>query len=114
VRARGFRVVYPERMSFAEQAATLHEARYVIAPEGSALFLAFFSKPGAKICILDHPHTAGLPIYNGLFGQVGVETVVFTGPFVRLDQNWPHMSDYQIDEVSFARFLNTWLGPPSR
>ena len=113
-RARGFRLVYPEQMSFAEQAAALHEARHIIAPEGSALFLAFFSKPGAKICILEHPHTAGLAIYNSLFEQIGLETVAFTGPFVRFDHDWPHMSDYQIDEVAFARFLSGWLGSPSR
>ena len=112
--ARGFRIVYPEQMTFSQQAATLRAARLVIAPEGSALFLAFFSQPGAKICILEHPHTAGLAIYNGLFRGIGLETVVFTGPFVRFDEDWPHMSDYQIDETAFARFLNAWIGRQSQ
>ena len=107
--ARGFRIVYPEDLDFLEQAHLLYDAQFVAGPEGSAFFLGFFSQPGTRICILDHPHTAGLPLLTGPLGAIGVETVVFTGPYSRIHDEWPHMSDYEIDEVAFCRFLDRWL-----
>jgi hypothetical protein len=107
--AHGFHVVYPEDLDFLEQVHLLRNARFVTGPEGSAFFLGFFSSPGTRMCILDHPHTAGLPLLTGPLAEIGVEPVVFTGPYASMHDEWPHMSDYEIDEKAFSRFLNGWL-----
>lgn len=109
VQARGFRIIYPEALDFVEQVRLLRDARFVAGPEGSAFFLAFFSKPGTRLCILDHSHTAGLPLLTGLLEAIGVDCTIFTGPYTWVHPEWPHMSDYQIDEVAFCRFLDEWL-----
>lgn len=107
--ARGFTVVYPEDLSFAEQVRLLRHARFVVGPEGSAMFLAFFAQPGAKACILNHTHTAGLPCITGLLREIGVETIVVTGAHEHEVEDWPHMADYRIDEEAFRNFLVRWI-----
>jgi hypothetical protein len=109
VEARGFRIIRPETLSFVEQARLLRDARFIAGPEGSAFFQAIFAKPGTQVCILDHPHTAGLPLLTELLSEVGIESAVFTGRFVQFNAEWPHLSDYDIDEIAFAQFLDDWL-----
>lgn len=60
------RVVYPEDMPFIEQVRLLRNAQYVVGPEGSAMFLLFFARPGTKLCILNHTYTVHLPVLAGL------------------------------------------------
>jgi capsular polysaccharide biosynthesis protein len=107
--ARGFFVIRTETLDFAAQVRLLRGARFVVGPEGSAFFLAFFSRPSARIWLLDHAHTAGLPLLTGLFEAIGLDAMVSTGRYVRVDPDWPHFSDYEIDETAFARLLDTWL-----
>jgi len=107
--ARGFRIIYPETLDILAQAHLLRGARYVLGPEGSAFFLGFFAQPGSKMCILDHPHTAGLPLLTGPLAAMGVQSTVFTGPFAAVQAEWRHCSDYSLDEVAFAQFLDRWL-----
>lgn len=107
--AAGFQIVYPEALPFAEQAALMHNAEYIIAPEGSAIFLSFFAKLGAKLCILSHPLTDVLADYNGLLGAHGVKITALSGPITRLNRSTPHDSDYQIDEETFRRFVHGWI-----
>jgi hypothetical protein len=105
--ARGFQVVYPEDLSFDDQVRLLRGARFVIAPEGSALFLLYFSEPGTKLCILNDTMTEGSLGYNGSFD--GVDVTLFTGPIVGLDADFEERSDYAIDENRFATFVESWL-----
>ncbi len=44
--ASGFDVVYPEDLSFAEQVALIQRARFLLGPDGSAFYLACWSRPG--------------------------------------------------------------------
>lgn len=107
--AGGFSLAYPEDLSFAEQVDLLRTARFVIAPEGSALFLTFFSPPGAKVCVLSHPLTDVLADFNALLTPVGVDLCAFTGAIHRLNASTPHDSDYEIDAAAFSAFLENWL-----
>jgi hypothetical protein len=109
--ARGFHIVYPEDLDFRDQIALVRGARFIIGPERSSFFLAFFARPGTKICLLDHPHTAALPLLAGPLNEVGVETTVFTGPYTSFNPEWPHQSDYTIDETALADFISLWLAP---
>ena len=107
--ARGFFVMYPEDLDIVEQARIVRNARFILGPEGSAFFLTFFSSPGTKVCILDHPYIGGLPLLTAPLSEIGVQTTIFTGAVVQVNKEWRHCSDYQIDEKAFARFLDDWL-----
>jgi hypothetical protein len=113
-RSLGFVVVYPEDLSFAEQVAATRDALVIIAPEGSAIFLAMFARPGATLCILSHPLTDALADYNGLLGAHGVDVLVVTGPILRHNPSTPHDSDYRIDEQAFERVVAQLVATCSR
>lgn len=112
-RERGFQIVYPEDHSFAEQASLLRNSRSVVAAEGSAIFLAFFSSPDTRLLILSHPFTDVLADYNGILGRHGVEIRVLTGPMVHLNRQTAHDSDYEIDPSKLERLLDDWLVDPA-
>jgi Glycosyltransferase 61 len=107
--ARGFRVVCAEDLSFADQASLLRDARFVVGPEGSAMTLLFFARPGTKLLILQHPYTAGSPVLASLLREVGIDVTVMTGPYVHINQEYAHFSDYEIDGPGFSRFLDDEL-----
>jgi capsular polysaccharide biosynthesis protein len=48
---RGFVIVYPQDLDFADQLALMQGARYIIGPSGSALLLSYLARPGTKLCI---------------------------------------------------------------
>ena len=102
----GFEIVYPEDHTFAEQVILLRNAKTIVAPEGSAIFLAFFAKMGSKLIILSHPLTDVLVDYNGILSMQGIELSVLTGPISQMDQQTPHDSDYEIENAKFVQLLN--------
>jgi hypothetical protein len=105
----GFEVVYPETLPFSEQIALLHSATAVVGPEGSAMFLTFFSRRGTKLAILSHPDVEGMATFTAIVEELGIEAVVITGPFHERNEIWPQFSSYTIDEHKFQSFLRKWL-----
>jgi len=105
-RQYGFAVVYPETLGFDEQIAMMANAKYVVLPEGSAVFLCYFARPGTRICILQHPITEGTNAYDAHFD--GCDVTILTGPFQRRDPVFPHRSDYLIELQVFGEFLDRW------
>ena len=101
----GFEIVYPEDLTFSEQAKMARNADIIIAPEGSAIFLSVFARPGTTLCILSHPLTDVLADYNGLFAAHHIEVMAITGPIARANSTTPHDSDYRIDEETFRRIV---------
>jgi capsular polysaccharide biosynthesis protein len=101
----GFKLEYPEDLDFGGQVRLLRESKLVLAPEGSAIFLAFFMRPGTHLCILSHPLTDVLGDYNGILDAIGVRVSAITGPFERHHPETPHDSDYRIDPQRLAAFL---------
>ena len=57
VRSRGFTILYPEEHSILDQIRYARSARYVVGPNGSQNILSAFARPGAKLCVLNHPFT---------------------------------------------------------
>lgn len=106
---RGFAIVFPEELEFNEQVRLLRDARFVVAPEGSALFLCFFLGRGAKVCILNHPDTEALVGYNGGSEMKGIELTIIAGPEVGQRRGSPQDVDYLIDADVFRGFLDKWL-----
>jgi len=104
---RGFGTVYPEELDFAAQLRMVRGADWLVGPEGSAMFLAFFARPGTRVCILNHPYTIGLAVLTGLLEALHMQVVVFTGPAQNENALLPHFIDYEIDAEAFARFIDT-------
>lgn len=107
---RGFRLVYPEDLSFGEQIRMLEHARFVIGQSGSALHLVAFANPGTRLCILacSEDILATQCEYNAVLDGVGIETTILSGlSETSAEPAW--RSDFLIDELEFDRFLDGWL-----
>ena len=106
--SRGFAVIYPQDYDFLDQLNLVRNSRVIIGPEGSAIYLAFFARPGTKLCVLSPPHVAGLTAYTSLMEEIGIADItIMTGPVNRPDANYPHRSDFSIPEDVFQTFLDT-------
>jgi hypothetical protein len=108
MRGLGFDVILPETMTFKQQAILLREASHVVGPEGSALFLSFFSKPGTRLAILSHPDIEGLATFTAITDELQLTTTVITGPFHERNEVWPQFSSYTIDEAVLRNFILNW------
>lgn len=111
---RGFHVVDPEHLDLAAQVRLVRDARFIIAPDGPALFLAFFARRGTKLCVLSHPDTAGLTVLSGPLRAIGVDVTVLTGPYIRIGDEYRDGSAYQVDEEAFSAFLPEWRSRAAR
>jgi capsular polysaccharide biosynthesis protein len=106
---RGFFVVYPDGLDFVGQVSLLRHARFIVAPEGSSIYLAYFAQAGTKLCILNHTLVEWSTVYNSYLSGAGVEVTILTGQIKRNHPEFPHRADYQIDEKRFGEFLDQWL-----
>lgn len=78
--ARGFVIAFPESLDFAEQYRLTRNARFLIGPDGSAMYLALFAKPGAKVCFLSSREAlVMMPGRTAPFIPLGVDVSVFAG-----------------------------------
>ena len=112
--ARGFSIVRPEELDFVELAALLRHARHIVGPESPALWLSFFARPGAKVCVLNRPDNAGLALLLGSLDALGIDATVLAGTSCYVDARDPQLSEYEIDEIAFARFVHSWLRDDTR
>jgi hypothetical protein len=110
VAAHGFSIIYPEDFDFAEQVRFLRDARYVMAPEGSALFLCYFMERGSKLCILNHEETEGLVGYEVL----DMELTIISGPPYGDRGGRSIDRDYVINPDVVRRFLDKWPKGPTQ
>ena len=109
--AAGFESVYLEDLDFRAQLSLVRSASFLIGPEGSAFFVAFFARPGTRVCVLNHPHTEFVTEVTALLEAVGVGCTVLTGPFSRIEEGgYLHFSDYEIDPGAFTDFITEWSG----
>jgi len=106
---RGFRIVYPEEMSFIDQLRVVRHARHIVGPEGSGTYLAFFARAGTRMCVLSPPYTLGLVDINGILAGVGVDLTIFTGREFPNEEFSPFWYDYEIHPTRFSAFLGDWL-----
>ncbi|MEZ5832012.1 MAG: glycosyltransferase family 61 protein [Dongiaceae bacterium] len=72
MRQRGFSVLHPERMSFAEQIRAAASADILAGVDGSALHLSAFMRPGACVLVMETRRRRNVLKLNAL---MGVETV---------------------------------------
>jgi len=107
--ARGFRIVYPEELSFIDQLRLVRHARHIVGPEGSGTYLTFFARPGTRVCVLSPPYTLGLIDINAILAGVGVDLTILTGRESRNEEFSPFWYDYEIQPARFSEFLGDWL-----
>ena len=105
----GFKVIYPEELSFPDQVKTAHGASHIIAPDGSNGLLSYFASSGAKVCFLNNSNTKPLVELRGLLDAVGAEFTIVTGAEKGVRQEEPFWNDYEIDGGRFETFLQQWL-----
>jgi capsular polysaccharide biosynthesis protein len=107
--SHGFDVIYPQDLSFRDQLRAIRDATHVVGPDGSALFLTLFARPGAKLAVLSPPYTLPLVDVAALIGARGIETSILTGPAVPADELSAFWDDYEIEPAAFSSFLHDWL-----
>jgi hypothetical protein len=112
--ARGFSIVRPGGLEFVELAALLRHARHIVGPESPALWLSFFARPGAKVCVLNRPDNPGLALLLGSLAALGIDATVLAGTSCYVGAWDPQLSEYEIDEIAFARFVHSWLRDGAR
>jgi hypothetical protein len=105
---RGFVIVYPQDVDFADQLALMQGARYIIGPAGSALILSYLARPGTKLCVLNSEYTLAATTWTCLLQELGIDVSILTGPIVQ-QHEVPHFVDYSIPERTFGEFLDSWL-----
>jgi hypothetical protein len=103
----GFAVVYPEDLTFVEQASLLAGAKRVIAPEGSALFLCYFAPPETRLFVLDNASVEGINVWSTYFPHC--ELTAMSGTIVDRDERFVHRSSFHIDPQRFREVLEEWL-----
>lgn len=99
----GYRIVHMEDLPFEEQVALVRSAEAIAGPEGSAMTLALFAREGTRVTILDHPFVENLGCLTTVLEALGLDCLMVAGRPVRIDQDYPRFSDYEIDEDSFRR-----------
>jgi Glycosyltransferase 61 len=112
--ARGFTIVRPEELDFVALAALLRHARHIVGPESPALWLSFFAKPGAKVCVLNRPDNAGLALLLGSLAALDIDATVLAGTSCNVHARDPQLSEYEMDEIAFAQFVHSWLRDGTR
>ena len=72
MKGRGFTVLHPERMSFSDQIRAAAAADILAGVDGSALHLAAFMRPGARVLVLETRRRRNVLKINAL---MQVETI---------------------------------------
>ena len=105
---RGYELVYPDELSPIEQLRLAQSASHFIAPQGSAVFLAYFSRPGTKIAVLNNERHE-LHAYMPYLRSADVELVEICGTVVEEHEHIPEWSDYEVD----PKLLSALIDAPS-
>jgi capsular polysaccharide biosynthesis protein len=106
----GFEVIYPQDMTFRDQLSAIRDATHVVGPDGSAVFLTLFARPGTKLAVLSPPYTLPLVDIAAMLRACRIETTILTGPAVPgADEFSPFWDNYEIEPNGFRAFLRDWL-----
>ncbi len=108
--ARDFTTVYPEDLAFEGQVRMICGAGRIIGPEGSAMFLNFFARPGTRVCHLSQDGMLGEVINKtSIVGSLDVDVTVLTGEVAGdLPFGYPAFANFRVDEALLSEFLDTW------
>ncbi len=89
----GFVTIYPEDLTLAQQIAMFNSARWIVAPNGSALLNLIFAQPGSRILILAQPHLYNWGNFQGPMEELGYQPLFLCGEEAYSREKH---SDYQV------------------
>lgn len=94
---RGFRVVYPEALSFAEQISLFRNARTVVGPSGSGMLNAIFSESGARILDMESFHFT-VRQHAKIYGSSGKSYAFLFGTLDSAANLPPHIRGWSVSQ----------------
>lgn len=105
--SHGFRVVYPERLSFREQAKLMLRARAIVGPSGAAFANMIFCRPGTQIMSWVPTQYGGFCSYANLAAVTGAKLSYL---FVRYTDATDTTADgaraaYQVNPAAFQELI---------
>lgn len=103
---RGYLVVDPATLTFAEQIRLVRSTRTLIAADGSASYLAYFARPGTRIGVLSHQYLDGWEAFAELCASLGLPFRMLAGTVTRLDAGYRWFSDYHIDPAALGALVD--------
>ncbi|SFI14596.1 glycosyltransferase family 61 protein [Methylobacterium brachiatum] len=104
LRKKDFEVVYPETMSFLEQAALYHSADIIVGSASSAMTNCIFSNHNAKVIALIHENRSfNFRGYASMIGASGARVLFIRGQTQRGAATHPFHANYS---VSTAQVLS--------
>ena len=101
----GFEVVYPERLSFAQQVTLFNETECVFGPNGSAFINAIFCKQGAKIASFVQSYPANFASWAQVMEQMGYRHLYVAGNAVQGTSWHEHHYDYEVPLILIQQAL---------
>lgn len=101
----GFETVYPEEMSFAEQARLFHSAQCVVGPNGSAFNNIVFSPASSRAVMLFGPDMANWPGWLNAAASLGHRITCLCGPAANPGPASKH-TDYVVPPGELLRLLS--------
>lgn len=107
--SRGFHVVFPEDHSFEDQVRIARNARVIVAPQGSAVFLAFFAVAGTRLLVLHNRYTDNLVAFSAFFQAIGVDMLIVACASPADDPDWSELSDYEADMAVLTRVADEFI-----
>lgn len=106
----GFVMVYPERLSFAEQLALVAGATHVAGPGGSQMLLAMlFGPPDLKVLMFHLPDLEETPSLTATAEARGQKVLVVPGEMSEPLPSMPYNSQYRITPAQLDAALAEWL-----
>ena len=109
---RGFEVVHPETLTFAEQIATYHAADIIVGSASSALTNCIFCHPGAKVVALIHE---GLSFnfrgYTSMIESSGADLLFVRGITERSETGHPFHANYTVAQDRVLRAIERMTAP---
>jgi len=64
--------------------------------------------------VLNHPDNASLALLLGSLAALGIDATVLAGTSCYVHAGDPQLSEYEMDEIAFARFVHSWLRDDAR
>lgn len=101
----GFEVVYPERLTFAQQVRLFNEAEYIFGPNGSAFVNVIFCRQGSKIVSFAQNYPSNFASWAQAMEQMGYRHLYVAGTAVAGTGWHEHHFDYEVPLILIRQTL---------
>ncbi len=106
-----YRPVHLETLEFSQQIRLIRGAERIIGPDGSALMMALFGRPGIRLGVLSHPYLEEFEWYVQAGEALGHDLTVLVGQITREDPSYRTFSDYRVDLDDVRSFVDALEEP---